>query len=776
MKSLFFYISVAALLLSGCNSSTGSSSTVVATGSTGDVGLFLDAPVVGLEYSSKSHSGFTNSSGYFNYNSGEEVTFKAGKVTLGKIKVTPANSTVTPISIVPNGTIDDTRVVEILRVLQTLDSDNNSANEIVIPAVLNSTTAIDLSENHTKLNDSQLASLIGVNRTALITETQAKTHFSDSLSNKSQYETQLENDINYHANYGSDSDNDSSDNDDDSSDNDDDSSDNDDEGSTTDGTTTTPSTGGTTTGSTTATPTTGGTYTLLAWNDLGMHCFDGSDFSIFSILPPYNNLNAHLITKVGTSNKHVTANVTLTYESLTYNGHTNTQSSTKTNFWSYLTSLFPGVSSVSDIGLTGNATPSTVPHAMAYNVSGGKWEADGIPIVNRDDNNAINYYPMVRVVAKNTAGTTLATADVVLPVSDEMDCKKCHASTVTSTAARPVAGWENSADALKDYKLNILKLHDEKHPINTADLSAVKAKGYANYQASLYATAKAGTPILCASCHSSNALATTNIGNAKPLTTSLHAKHASVIDPSNGLTLNNSTNRDACYSCHPGAATECLRGAMGSAKNADGTQMMQCQSCHGSMNDVGNANRTGWMDEPNCQVCHQNGQRYSNAIVGGSMRSALDTRFATNPNTPSAGVSLYKLSTGHGDLQCSSCHGSTHAIFPSTHAEDNVISNQIQGHSGTIAECTACHTTVPSTTTGGPHGMHSVGQGWVSSHQNVAERNAAQCTSCHGADYRGSDLSKTFSARTLSVEGRTKTFAKGAKVGCYDCHNGPSGD
>ncbi len=753
MKSLFLCVSVAALLLSGCNSSTGSTSSGTATQSTGDVGLFLGAPVVGLEYSSKSHKGYTNSSGYFNYNSGEEVTFKAGKITLGKIKVTPANSTVTPISIVPNSTINDTRVVEILRVLQTLDSDNNSANEIVIPAVLNTTTAIDLSESHTQLDDSELASLIGVNTNSLTTETQAKTHFSDSLSNKSQYETKLENDINYHANYDSDSDDDENDN---------------------ENTSTTPTTGGTTTLVTT--PTTSGTYTLLAWNDLGMHCFDGSDFSIFSILPPYNNLNAHLITKVGTSNKHVTANVTLTYESLTYNGHTNTQSSTKTNFWSYLTSLFPGASSVSDIGLTGNATPSTVPHAMAYSASSGKWEADGIPIVNRDDNNVTNYYPMVRVVAKNTAGTTLATADVVLPVSDEMDCKKCHASTVSSTAARPIVGWENSADALKDYKLNILKLHDEKHPINAADLSAVKAKGYTNYQASLYDTAKAGTPILCASCHSSNALGTTNIGNAKPLTTSLHAKHASVIDPSNNLRLNDSTNRNACYSCHPGAATECLRGAMGNAKNADGTQMMQCQSCHGTMSDVGSANRTGWMDEPNCQVCHQNGQRYSNAIVGGSMRSALDTRFATNPNTPSAGVSLYKLSTGHGDLQCSSCHGSTHAIFPSSHAEDNVISNQIQGHSGTIAECTACHTTVPSTTTGGPHGMHSVGQGWVSSHQNVAERNAAQCTTCHGSDYRGSDLSKTFSARTLSVEGRTKTFAKGVKVGCYDCHNGPSGD
>jgi hypothetical protein len=29
-------------------------------------------------------------------------------------------------------------------------------------------------------------------------------------------------------------------------------------------------------------------YTLLAWNNLGMHCYAGSDYSIFSILPPLN--------------------------------------------------------------------------------------------------------------------------------------------------------------------------------------------------------------------------------------------------------------------------------------------------------------------------------------------------------------------------------------------------------------------------------------------------------------------------------------------------------
>src|SRR5512143_2148991 len=35
-------------------------------------------------------------------------------------------------------------------------------------------------------------------------------------------------------------------------------------------------------------------YKVLATNDLGMHCVD-ADFSVFSILPPYNVVNAQVI-------------------------------------------------------------------------------------------------------------------------------------------------------------------------------------------------------------------------------------------------------------------------------------------------------------------------------------------------------------------------------------------------------------------------------------------------------------------------------------------------
>ena len=525
-------------------------------------------------------------------------------------------------------------------------------------------------------------------------------------------------------------------------------------------------------------PTTGssGKYRLLAWNDLGMHCMDGNDYSVFSILPPYNTLNAQLVERQNGDAKKITSGVTITYESAPSlnGGKYNTISSTKTNFWQYTQKLF-GVNLAKDIGLKGNPVQSRTPAQMKYDAAHKWWIAEGIPTSPKDDDGTTNHYPLVKVVAKDMQGNLLATTTTVLPVSDEMDCRKCHASNA-SADAKPAAGWVNQADAQKDYKLNILRLHDDKHDISSY-LAPLQTKGY-TYQSSLYQTAQSGTPVLCAACHASNALPGTGVAGVPPLTEALHSRHAQVVDPSTGQKLNNQANRSACYACHPGSTTQCLRGAMGNAKNADGTLKMQCQSCHGGMTAVGKKGRAGWLDMPNCQSCHQNGHRYTEAVTdfaNGTLRAALDTRFATNPNTPVQGKSLYRYSMGHKGMQCSACHGSTHAIYPSARAEDNLQSIAAQGHAGTINECTACHTTVPRTVDGGPHGMHTVGQDWVKGHEDVAERDASKCKACHGQDYRGSFLSKTFSARSFSVEHGTKNFAKGHMVSCYDCHNGPGG-
>ncbi len=523
-----------------------------------------------------------------------------------------------------------------------------------------------------------------------------------------------------------------------------------------------------------------GSYTLLAWNDLGMHCVDGKDYSVFSILPPFNNLHAQLVNSA--TGRLVTTGVSLTYEAVAdVAGSINTYSVgsiVKTNFWDWATSLYGtlfGLTGLtSNVGLTGNVAPSLTPRPMAFNATNNWFEAVGIPVTPYDDTGAKNFYPMVKVVAKDASNTVLATARTVLPVSDEMSCKSCHAST-SANAAKPAAGWVNNTDLEKDWKQNILRLHDEKQLGSAVFTTALSHFGY--NAAGLYQTALAGKPILCANCHSSNALPGTGFTGISPLTQAIHSKHATVNDPVSGTKLDDSTNRTACYLCHPGSVTKCLRGAMGKATDANGNMLMGCQSCHGKMSAVGSASRTGWLQEPACQSCHHDGKRETNALdASGNPLIQSDTRFATNAGAPMAGYNLFRFSKGHGDLQCEACHGATHAEYPSSHVNDNVLSMDTQGHVGAIRECGSCHKTVPATLDGGPHGMHTIGDAWVSAHANQVKNAGSQsCTYCHGADYRGTVLSQVKMAKSFSADGKTANYVAGQAVTCYDCHNGPNG-
>jgi PKD repeat protein len=533
-------------------------------------------------------------------------------------------------------------------------------------------------------------------------------------------------------------------------------------------------------------------YTLIGWNDLGMHCMD-ADYSVFSILPPYNVIHAQLIDPSGDLVTDPDAlGITVTYEAVADpDGSINTTSIGKTNFWDWVSGLFEGTpfeaignSLTPDEGIPGYDMPGLVntPQVMHFDPAFNWVSGEGIPITPYDDSDNKNYYPMMKLVARNASGSILATTRIVLPVSDEMSCASCHGPASTSTAAMPSGGWITDPDPEREYRLNILLLHDEIQDRSTQFDDSLAAAGY--NPSGLYATVTSdGKSILCDMCHGSNALPGTGQPGISPLTEAVHSLHAGVIDPSNGMTLDASSNRTACYTCHPGSDTRCLRGAMGAAVAADGELAMQCQSCHGRMSRVGAEGRPGWFDQPTCQNCHtgtatdNNGQiRYLSALDGsGNPRIAVNDTFATNPDAPVAGVSLFRFSTGHGGLQCEACHGATHAIFPSSHLNDNLQSIDQQGHTGPLVDCTGCHSTTPHTTSGGPHGMHPVGQSWVSDHHDAAEHNSGQCRSCHGSDYRGTVLSRAQGDRRLSAFG-TKNFWQGFQIGCYTCHNGPNNE
>jgi hypothetical protein len=103
-----------------------------AAGSTQD-GVFRDANVQGLEYTSGTLSGVTGADGRFQYQMGSDVTFKVGAVTLGSFQgqpfITPVHLPTVPVNI---GDQIDNRV----RFLQMLDLDGNPENGIEISANL----------------------------------------------------------------------------------------------------------------------------------------------------------------------------------------------------------------------------------------------------------------------------------------------------------------------------------------------------------------------------------------------------------------------------------------------------------------------------------------------------------------------------------------------------------------------------------------------------------------------------------------------------------------
>jgi len=549
------------------------------------------------------------------------------------------------------------------------------------------------------------------------------------------------------------------------------------------------------------------TAQIVGWNNLGMHCMD-SDYSVFSILPPYNTVEAQLIVN-GTLITNG-AGYTITYEAVADpSGSFNSTAMGKGNYYTYASGIY-GATLTNEAGLAGWPMPGTnnIPQPMLFEQTNRpapgvstlvNWfRAEGIPISPFDDAGRHNPYPMMRLIARNAVKQPIATNDIVLPVSDEMDCRTCHASG-TQESARPDAGWVWDGIVERDFRLNILRLHDERQLANHAALysSALAVRGF--NPGGLYRGVVAdGKPVLCAACHASEALGAPSYGNIPPLTASVHSFHAHVVDPALTVTLDDSANRAACYRCHPGSTTRCLRGAMGRAVATDGSMEMQCQSCHGTMSQVGSTNRVGWFMEPSCQSCHSgtatrnNGQiRYASAFTdsNGTVRVAVDQTFATQPDTPAPGISLFRFSAAHGGLQCESCHGSTHAEFPSTHANDNVRNIALQGHAGALVECTSCHATMPNSANGGPHGMHAIGQGWVSGSGSVTKHadrisslpgGVTACQPCHGLDYRGTVLSRAQTDRTLiaSFDAGSVTLQtfRGATIGCYNCHNGPGND
>ncbi len=116
-------------------------------------------------------------------------------------------------------------------------------------------------------------------------------------------------------------------------------------------------------------------WTVTGWNNLGMHCMD-SDYSVFSILPPYNTIHAQIIQGVnGTA--HLITNATgysVVYQAVADPaGSINMSSVDKGNFYQYAPKLL-GINLPQDQGvplpgaLPAASMPGSnnTPRAMGY--------------------------------------------------------------------------------------------------------------------------------------------------------------------------------------------------------------------------------------------------------------------------------------------------------------------------------------------------------------------------------------------------------------------------
>ena len=367
-------------------------------------------------------------------------------------------------------------------------------------------------------------------------------------------------------------------------------------------------------------------YVVVSWNDLGMHCYN-PDFQDLAVLPPYNTLWAQVV-RIGDPPQIVTEGITVTYRF-----PDNTYSVGKSNFWDYDEQLF-GVDLPPNIGLAGKGL------AGEMDLRDDHFIAEGIPLTEYSDSDLLTPYPYQLaevIVQDSTTGAELARSTVVAPVSTEMHCDSCHYD----------GGVEDIATGRVE--TNILTLHDMENS--------------EEYPPGQNTPLMDRRPVLCAECHSSNALGAPGVEGLPSLSEAVHEQHKGTIAP----TL------EGCYSCHPGPQTQCLRDVM-----SQGDEAMGCIDCHGDMETVAN-NPDPWLNEPRCD----------NAACHGS-------EFAQDQP-------LYRMSKEHGGLYCAACHDSPHAIAPSREANDNIKFIQLQGHAGTLDTCTVCHLSTPADE--GPHGI-----------------------------------------------------------------------
>ncbi|MEM7257530.1 MAG: DM13 domain-containing protein [Pseudomonadota bacterium] len=170
----------------GGSESSGSSTTPAESNNTPQVlnGRLVDSAVTGMGYETATRTGTTDANGTFEYLANETVTFSLGDITLPAVQ---ADTLITPLDIFATNNIGDARVINLTRLLQTLDTDGDATNGITLSSEA-AASATGLSVDFTSAEfDNQVGNLVansGSVYTALITGETALDHFQETLFNE----------------------------------------------------------------------------------------------------------------------------------------------------------------------------------------------------------------------------------------------------------------------------------------------------------------------------------------------------------------------------------------------------------------------------------------------------------------------------------------------------------------------------------------------------------------------------------------------------------------
>ena len=122
MKITLLFCFILPILVS-CGGGGGGSSNPTSTG------VFIDSPVINIGYRTETQNGVTNSRGEFKYHPGETITFFIGDLEFPSVL---ADERVTPLDMADTDDITHPMVINIARLLQTLDKDGDPTNGITI--------------------------------------------------------------------------------------------------------------------------------------------------------------------------------------------------------------------------------------------------------------------------------------------------------------------------------------------------------------------------------------------------------------------------------------------------------------------------------------------------------------------------------------------------------------------------------------------------------------------------------------------------------------------